>query len=355
MRGALVGFALVAAAAACVDLFHSTDFDTLCTLHPLDPSCNGSADAGDAAQDTKRPIPDFCTFSSADAQKRAKHVCAWLGACEGPLGATKLGPCIAAATAAYDCNANPGLRPQRGTLELWGCLLDAVTCDAVDACIFSRVAGACPGLGPGQEFTTCDEQGVRVACSPGDGGRPSAVEPCLLRGQTCTKRNDSAAACTGNRGAGCSTQGCIGTSAVVCGTGGDNIIDEGVDCVYYGRGECHLTDAGPTCLPLQDAGACVSPDNGLTACSGTNAHLCAQNADVDINCFDLGAPCRNGATPLRPDEACGADASTCDDSCDGTGQVKSCNNGVAYSIGCSDYGLGPCHVLPSGLAACTRP
>ncbi len=42
----ILALGLVGAAAACVDLFHSTDFVTLCQQSPQDPACGGPAPDG---------------------------------------------------------------------------------------------------------------------------------------------------------------------------------------------------------------------------------------------------------------------------------------------------------------------
>jgi len=69
-----VGVAIaLSVSAACVDLFHSTDYDTLCTLNPSacvpDASVDGPTSDGPAAlPDVQIPQVDFCTFSQEDAR-----------------------------------------------------------------------------------------------------------------------------------------------------------------------------------------------------------------------------------------------------------------------------------------------
>ena len=76
--------AFVVLGLACVDLFHGTDFETLCTRSPNDPSCGGESgvlpDVIDAsALDAQVPHPDFCAWSSTQARAEALRACAWLG------------------------------------------------------------------------------------------------------------------------------------------------------------------------------------------------------------------------------------------------------------------------------------
>jgi hypothetical protein len=72
----LTSLGLVALGVACVDLFHSTDFETLCTRSPDDPLCGAvdgavpKADVVVDAADAARPHLDFCAWTSAEAQTR---------------------------------------------------------------------------------------------------------------------------------------------------------------------------------------------------------------------------------------------------------------------------------------------
>ncbi|HEX3345145.1 MAG TPA: hypothetical protein VHS09_11265, partial [Polyangiaceae bacterium] len=157
---------------ACIDLFHSTgDVLTACQRDAQAPGCaaEGGVEAGvDAAT-------DFCAWSDATALENAQSACAWLGACETPLGRNAFGACMFQAMLAYDCNANPG-HPVKGTSHaLWDCLWQAQSCAAVNACVFPQGPQRCGG-GP---FVTCASQGgkppnadVRVECAT-DGAAPS--------------------------------------------------------------------------------------------------------------------------------------------------------------------------------------
>src|SRR5580692_1182682 len=73
-----VGLALL----AC-DLFHSTNFVTLCELDASAEGCGDGAPRGDAGAVTPT---DFCTLDAGGAYQFAQHACAWLSACESPLG-----------------------------------------------------------------------------------------------------------------------------------------------------------------------------------------------------------------------------------------------------------------------------
>jgi hypothetical protein len=122
----LVGGTIGILAAACVDLFHSTDFET-----------RGTVDAG--------PLPDLCADGGAEALIRAKRACALLGACETPIGQYKAGECLANAILAYDCDANKDRRPINDSEAFWRCMAGARTCSAVDSCAAPGGAQACGG------------------------------------------------------------------------------------------------------------------------------------------------------------------------------------------------------------------
>jgi hypothetical protein len=360
--------AAVAAGAACVDLFHGTDFPTYCTdpAHTPDPACGGDGGDGAAPLDAGPPRVDFCSLSAAGARTYAEHACAWLGACEGPMDSTKISTCLPLAILAYDCRANPTLRPQGATLALWQCLAHAESCAAVDTCVYPAGVQTCaPTSGGG--FTACGQgtnAAVRVQCTTDTGGRPSAVEPCLLTGRMCTTRTTSSAECTGAAGKNCSgAPTCQGTAAVACGTGGDSTIDRGQDCAYYGAGACIVLPdgGGVACVPA-DAGAC--PGYGPPSCAPNGvASRCVggqiNGQSVTIGCAALDAVCSvDAGTALAPQEACVPATATVsctgDDTCSDF-VATSCNAGLAYTLDCSAHGLGTCRIAPSGLAQCAPP
>src|SRR5579859_2135295 len=101
---------------ACFDLFHSTDdVLPLCLLDAGAPGCQGSLDA--AADAT--PAADFCAWDRETARGHARHACAWLGACQSPLGRNAFGECMVQALLAYDCAANPHHRSKGEARRLW--------------------------------------------------------------------------------------------------------------------------------------------------------------------------------------------------------------------------------------------
>ncbi len=365
----IAGVALaIAGTAACVDLFHSTDFTTFCTLNPTDPSCggDGGAPTSDAAPDTGPPPLDFCSLDTARARKYAEHACTWLGACEGATGSTKTAACLTQAILAYDCNANPHLRPQGATFDLWQCLARAQSCADVDACILPGGVQPCPPVSGGGQFSACGtgpNAAVRVECRSAAGGKPTAVEPCLLAGRTCTARNGSVAECTGVTGKDCAgAPTCLGSAIVACGTGGDSAIDRGFDCKYYGAGACALTAGGPACKG-NDAGACTGDGgDGTSACpSPAVATACVGGGELDTACMTLGGKClADAGIVVSPQNAaaCGGTSvggvapCTADDACSGS-TITSCDLGIKYVVDCKAQGLGSCQTGPSGFAQCS--
>jgi hypothetical protein len=368
----VTGLAFVAFGIACVDLFHDTDFETLCTRTPSDPQCGGDAGRADVAVETgvdaRRPHPDFCKWSSAEARVQALRACAWLGACEGPLGeetpGNVLGPCAIRAQLAYDCTANPALRPAGDTDELWSCLATAKTCGDVDQCVFPAGLEPCKAVPTGVFFACGALQGApRIRCERPVEGRATGVEPCALRGKTCTRENESRAECTGSQGYTCTTTGCVGNAAVDCEPVGTSTRDRGIDCRNVGDGTCVPSDGGaaPACAPSRDAApcavdtppACVADDAGIVA-------SCVAGKEIRVNCSFLGLPCDDSkAIPAYdPAAACripaGAGVCTDDsDKCVGT-RLQSCGRGAPYEVDCVSVGLAGCKA-EGGRAACAPP
>ena len=144
-RGGMGLAAAIAASAglvACFDLFHSTaGLHDACDL-------DAAACADDAASPDAAPAgTDFCSWSPAQARDNATHACAWLGACESPLGHDAFGPCMVDALLAYDCTANPN-HPSRGKGHtFWDCLWQVGSCADVTACVFPGGAPTCGDSG----------------------------------------------------------------------------------------------------------------------------------------------------------------------------------------------------------------
>src|SRR5580698_2113186 len=112
---------------ACVDLFHST------------------SDVLDKCQLDAAACPlDFCApASSQTAESSAEHACAWLGACESPIGGNAFGPCMVQARLAFDCKLNPN-HPVKGQVHaLWECLARVKTCSDVRECIVPGTPATC--------------------------------------------------------------------------------------------------------------------------------------------------------------------------------------------------------------------
>lgn len=350
---------------ACVDLFHATDFETLCTRSPNDPSCGGdgapSAEAGEGAApdaDAARPHPDFCAWSSTEARTQALRACAWLGACERPLGESAFGPCVVRAQLAFDCGANPGLRPSGPADAFWGCLATVQSCGDVDRCVFpggvqdcvaviSGSSSACGTLGP--------NAAVLLKCA-GPAGRAAGVEPCVMLGQTCAAEDLSTAECSGTRGFLCSDAGCTGSAAVDCVDKGTKERDQGIDCANYGAGSCVPGDGGVFCKGGNRATTSCAADAPPT-CDGTTATSCVDGKELRIECDRVGLPC--DVTPPFPSHdptaACrgGGACTGTKDTCDGD-KLQSCGRGAAFEINCASVGLGTCK-LAGDRGACTAP
>ena len=283
VASAMLGAGLV----ACVDLFHSTgDVLTACERDAQTPGCvsEASVEAGvDAGT-------DFCAWPEDVARQNAVHACAWLGACESPLGRNAFGSCMFQALLAYDCAANPNHPVKSATHALWDCLWAAQSCDAVNKCVFPQGPQVCAG-GP---FVTCATQDggmpngdVRVECSA-NGAAPSG-ENCALWGQVCGG-DISVGVCGGSSGPAaitCTAQECEQTVVHVCDDAGRDI---GIDCMNNGAQRCDgfPTRAGAAwvaCIPESDAGSCA-PD-ASAQCTGGIATSCPAGVPESINCQTL--------------------------------------------------------------------
>ena len=350
--------ALVGAAVACVDLFHSTDFETLCTADAEACTAPATSDASDAVVDRKKPLIDLCQFDQSVALERATRACAWLGACAGGLGDTAFGPCMIRALAVYDCAANPALRPRGASEELWSCLSSVASCADVDACIFPDRVPECAGV-TGGSFTACANDGVRLECGRPERGRATGVEPCVLFGKKCVKIDDSRAACVGTKGINCNVGAplCEGTGAVQC-DNDDPTRDRGLDCASVGSGTCVQDASFVACTPLGDAAGCTGT-TPLACDDAGRAASCVEGRQIILDCTRLGLKC-DPSRSLRgydPVGACGDPAGGCTaaDSCAGD-TLKSCANNHSFEVACASVGLGTCgkqtnRLLPS----CTPP
>lgn len=372
-RRLAAAFALLATSAfacfACVDLFHSTDFETLCTKDPPDPSCSGDAApvdaAAEAASDAEPPL-DLCSLDGKTAQSLAEHACAWLGACEGPLDSSRFGPCVAHARFMMDCKANPGRRPHGAMESLFQCLAKAESCAAVDACIFPGGVPPCPAIDAGR-FTTCSDT-VRVECAAsGPPGRPSSVEPCVAQAETCKRLDNATSHCAGAHSEKCpGPDTCAGTSLVTCSTSaGLSTVDVGYDCALVGDGQCVMLDSThPACAASKGEQAMACGGYTGVGCTGggqaaATATACIADHLVTIDCSATGARCNGDAgSPAFLEGACAdppplTTPCTGEDTCSGT-TLTSCSASVKRTIDCASVGLGKC-VVQNGYAKCSPP
>jgi hypothetical protein len=365
------GFAALGGAAliACFDLFHSTsDVLTACQIDAGLEGCSPDAAIADAGQDvvqeTDGDATDFCA-RSFDPLANARHACAWLGACETPLGRNAFGACMFQALLAYDCAANPNHHVQGTVHALWDCLWQVHTCDAVDRCVFPDGRGTCadPGV-----FTSCGDGGanrdVRAACLE-DGGRPPSNgaygENCALWGQTCTYDAGSAH-CTGSGGIGCTGGSCQGNRRRLqwCPEG----IDIGMDCAGNGAQSCDgFPDADAplwvACQPSDAGGACA-PDASASCVNGV-AVSCPTGALESIACGTLlgsDAACNPG--PLSPPfdwtAACVTTPAQCTaDTCTSDGGLAGCVRGATIEVDCAKEKLGVCRTVQTGMGSAGLP
>ena len=246
-----IAFAVVAigvvAFAACTDLFHSTDdVLTACDLNPASPGCPaGAPDAGAATEAEAATPVDFCSWTSATAEQTAAHACAWLGACQTPLGGNAFGACMFQAMLAYDCAANPSHRVTGETYSLWACLAAVQSCGDVNRCVLPGGAVGCQGSG----FVACAESSgatsasaLRVECSDAGGHG----ENCALWGEACNATS-AGGTCGVGGASGCADGGppsaCAG-SALACSNG-----QIAFDCSGNGSQACTSAAPSSACGP----------------------------------------------------------------------------------------------------------
>jgi hypothetical protein len=367
-----------ALAIACGDLFHSTSFDTLCTVDASATGCSGdSADAAAGADEasTDAGATDFCAADRATAHTNASHACAWLTACEGPYDHNAPGQCMFDALQAFDCSIRPNMKVRGVIHDYWQCLLDAKSCSDVDKCVFGGPIGPCPATGG---FNSCESNGVtRVACTATQGATPPALATnCAAQGRVCLHpmAKGSIAYCGASTlpPGGC-TSGCKGSSIQDCNAdaGISATIDTGRDCSNVGAGQCAPIE-GPTgaCVPTSTANDCGGAKD-LACKNTTTVRDCRTGAQDIVDCAGLGGGCSvtGGVVPSGPawdpsyactgSKMCGAD--TC-----ANGVITSCFHGIDFSIDCKAQGLPGCTTtadIPTGPdytpsqtnARCTKP
>jgi hypothetical protein len=370
----IMPLAFGAAMVACFDLFHSTrDVLTACEIDAATPACRtaGTPDA----RVPEAGAADLCSWSTVDARRRAEHACAWLGACETPMGKNAFGSCMFRGLMAFDCAANPNHRVKGRSRDLWECLSLAHSCRDVDACVFADATQVlCQSAG---NYTACapsknDE--VRVECQ--DAGvmpYPKAHgENCALWGQVCAP-DVGGGTCAGQGASDAGTdcpQGCYGSATRLhyCRDGRDL----GLDCASNGAQRCDgfplATDASwVACVAETDAGAAAwCPADHSATCSATGlATSCPSGVLERLDCaILLGSANACVPGPFAPEfdwtSPCTVSPPQCGgDSCDG-GTVVGCERGAVFSTDCASQGLGACHMVTTDVggqsrASCTTP
>jgi hypothetical protein len=350
---------------SCVDLFHSTaDILTACELDATTPGCTADADI-DAP--VEAGPTDFCAWTPSDARDHARHACAWLGACETPLGRNAFGSCMFEALLAYDCAANPNHPARDKARALWDCLWRVNTCADVDQCVFPKGTQTCkPKMDASfVNFVQCSNVpgngDVRVECS--QAGSPTRGENCALWGQTCANTSGVEAICAGDPGGSmCASSMCSGGTLLHwCGDGGN----VGIDCASNGGQACAQQgggDAAPqlVCAPSGDGAACAV-DASVT-CSGGTAVSCPDGVVEQVNCASLlGGPpdasaCASGpaSPPFDWTSPCAVSPPSCtQDSCQGS-VLTGCWRGGSFAVDCQAEGLHSCGVTTTDLGAVTH-
>ena len=349
----------LAAAAACVDLFHSTgDVHGYCEIDASDPRCAG--DAGEAGP------PELCAGDAGAAQAMAIKACALLAACDHPIGQNKTGACMVNAILAYDCQANPNRKAKGSAAAFWQCMQTANTCADVGKCVFpDGVPQGCTSGG----FLGCSQSksdpDTRIDCVQAtDAGAQG--ENCAAYGQTCNSldpdaANDKALCINGGgQGRACVSATCLqGHYVSICDDAG---VDIGYDCADFGAGTCTLTGASPACKP-ESTGTCAATN--VVTCSPGNilAQGCVTGAPETVDCTAISGagtcqPTDGGGPGIVPAAACYvADGGCTDDSCSGAALIA-CVRGRSVPIDCTKFGLKTCTTINTNegaIAACSPP
>jgi hypothetical protein len=351
---------VVVSAIACVDLFHSTDAPSLCDLDANAPGC------GDGSVVT----PVLCAADAGAAQSAALRACAWLSACEHPVGQNVTGACMVDAILAFDCVANPNRqpRPTSKAFAFWTCMQAVKTCDDVAACVMPNGIAPCGGggyLGCTQGPQNPDTRFDCVVPTVTDAGtEPAPAEDCAMRGQTCASLDRDAdnhgALCVGPKGLQCVTSsGCIGTDLSVCDDAG---VDHGYDCSQFGGGACVVSGAAsPACTPA-NTGTCAGT-NDVTCTSGNvEAMGCVTGVPEQIDCTAISGsgtcnPIEGGAPGTLPSDACYVDGGCASDTCNGASLIA-CVRGRPVTVNCTALGLATCNPIATEegtVASCNPP
>jgi hypothetical protein len=360
--------AVLLALVRCGDVLHSTsDVRTACEIDASVPGCSAPArDAGPAVDGAAADAPaaaiDFCAWSPAEAQQTAMRACAWLGACETPVGANAFGDCALQARLAYNCAANPNHAPKGKAHDFWACAATVTSCADVALCALPAGPEDCADASPSSRCGTGANADTVIRCGGGSTG--VTLEPCAPAGKTCVVGVAGDARC-GGTGAGLDCENavsadCLGdplTQLHTCDADGGDFF---IDCSSNGAQSCGAFPAtnfawvacvaegsGPPCTPSLDV-----------TCSGGVASSCPSGVPETIDCSALlGSPaaCRAGmlSSPFDWSTPCGTTDPCPDDQCAGEG-VTSCTRGASVGTGCAALGLGPCRLVSVADSAAPR-
>ena len=337
--------ALGAGLFACVDLFHSTNFETACDIDAAACSVGDDSSALSDAGPTAFPA-NFCAWDPETARANAQRACAWLGACAGPIGDDAFGPCFVRAMLAYDCAANPNrpLAPGTPVHDFWDRLWRAASCSDVRGALFaSNVIPACV-VSPSAYENCFFDSGTLISCRADDGGPPSTagVESCWALGKTCASIGSSVA-CAGSSTA-CSGDDagtwCSGTQLHDCEPDAGPF-DQGSDCASFGE----TCVAGSPSACAANGESC--PPSAQLRCNGDVAIGCPSGFSEQVDCAAIlgtTGSCNADAAgrPWDVARACTVDGEPCPpDSCTGT-LLASCARGAALNVDCTAVGFASC-------------
>ena len=403
MTGAVAGgvaMMAIGALGGCGDLFHETsDIRNACERDASTAGCPGVTPGGsssdgsggssdvDAGDGAPREY-DFCAMASPTALATAQNACAWLGACESPVGNNRFADCMRHAILAYDCRANPNRPVRSNARAFWGCMQGATDCASVDRCALPSGRRCVNGtwlpscVPPAQGDAIADASGVADAGGGFDFGPASIsratcanglpegdeAENCAAWGQTCVESDGGARCGSAPGGGACIASLCVGGALTDCDDAGRSI---GVDCANYGAQTCTASGAGAACVAQ---GGAICPSGPEVVCLGEIATGCPSGEIEAVDCTLLvprsdggsamassaAAPGANpmsggsrachasGAGSPKPwdvSRACFLDQGcTTADACSGA-TLTSCVGGVTYSFDCGASPFGGCQVV----------
>jgi hypothetical protein len=333
VRRCVLALACVTTTWACVDLFHSTDFATLCDVSPDAATCmrapqpaDGAADVKDAAADG--PDTRVCTTDKAVALRRAVRACELEVSCGGALATRQ--DCIAIAMQAYDCEFHPGA----ALATYWSCMRDARTCDAYNRCVFPGGVPTCSTAGPICAGTVAGDCAVA--------GAPARGISCAAEGKICSQPG-GVPQCTGSQGIACGGgPRCDGTSAIAC-DGAQ--VDQGQDCAALGM-RCVSTTASGAFCQSRTTTDCIAT---RTTCMDARAESCIDGKLTSIDCDRLGLTC---SADLNVLQACRPPSGACAPSCV-SGMLTACvRSDKSFVLPCTELGLGDCTEDAGARATC---